>query len=521
MLVSELVDTRRRIAAAQADEARLLAAAVELMLARAAQLREQPDHHVSSADLPLREIAAELAAAIRVSDRTIQRRMGDAATLLTGYPAVFAAWQEGRVDAGHVAAILDGGDGLDDDRRTRYERAVLVVAEHESAGRVRGLAREIAARVDPDGATARIRRRQSDRFVRVTDLGEGISRLLADLPTPLAHAIYDRLTRMARATTADSPDPASSHPRHPDAEVPDPDEGSNAAEPAIAQPDPAAATPADGWSHDAQAVDAPPDDQWPDDAARPDALPPGDVPPDVPRDRWQDDEVPPDAPPDDDDPPETVTTAPTPDATRGRRGNGEDPRTMDQRRADILTDMLLAAAPVAHGTGLASITGHVQITIPVLTAAGHSHQLAIIPGHGPIDASTARHLAANTPAWERVMTDPHTGAVLAVDRYRVPADLTRFLRARDERCRFPGCGRTAHGCDLDHTHDAAHGGKTSAANLAHLCRRHHTLKHQTAWRVRQLGGGVLEWTAPTGRHHYDRPPSIVRFVPTDDEPLPV
>ncbi|MFT4307253.1 MAG: DUF222 domain-containing protein [Microbacterium sp.] len=198
-LVSELVDARRRIAAAQADETRLLAAAVELMVARAAQLREQPDHHASSADLPLREIAAELAAAIRVSDRTVQRRMGDATVLVGRYPAVYAAWREGRVDAGHVAAILDGGDGLDDDHRARYERVVLTAAQRESVGRLRGMAREIAARIDPDGAAARLRMRQSDRFVRVMDLGEGMSRLLTDLPTPLAHAIYDRLTRMATA----------------------------------------------------------------------------------------------------------------------------------------------------------------------------------------------------------------------------------------------------------------------------------------------------------------------------------
>ncbi len=193
---------------------------------------------------------------------------------------------------------------------------------------------------------------------------------------------------------------------------------------------------------------------------------------------------------------------------------------MDQRRADILADMLLAGAPVAHGTGLASITGHVQVTIPVLTLAGESRAPAVLPGHGPIDADTARVLAEKTPGWDRVMTDPCTGAVLAVDRYRVPAELARFLRARDERCRFPGCGRVARGCDLDHTHDAAHGGATSRANLAHLCRRHHTLKHQTAWQVRQVGGGVLEWTAPTGRRYRDRPPATVRFVPTDQQPPP-
>lgn len=41
------------------------------------------------------------------------------------------------------------------------------------------------------------------------------------------------------------------------------------------------------------------------------------------------------------------------------------------------------------------------------------------------------------------------------------------------------------------------------------------MKHHTAWTVRQLGGGVLEWTSPTGRRYLDKPPAIVRFVPTN------
>ena len=103
--------------------------------------------------------------------------------------------------------------------------------------------------------------------------------------------------------------------------------------------------------------------------------------------------------------------------------------------------------------------------------------------------------------------------MLAVDRYRWNRDIERFLRARDERCRFPGCRRAARRSDIDHTVDAALGGATRSDNLAHLCRRHHTLKHHTAWTVRQTPGGVLEWRSPTGRSYLDRPPSVVRFIP--------
>ena len=60
--------------------------------------------------------------------------------------------------------------------------------------------------------------------------------------------------------------------------------------------------------------------------------------------------------------------------------------------------------------------------------------------------------------------------------------------------------------DIDHTRDHAHGGPTDAENLAHLCRGHHTVTHATPWRVRQLPGGVLEWTSPAGHTYTDHPP---------------
>ena len=45
---------------------------------------------------------------------------------------------------------------------------------------------------------------------------------------------------------------------------------------------------------------------------------------------------------------------------------------MDQRRADILADLLLAGAPAALGGGLGAIRAQVQVTVPVLTLGGRS-----------------------------------------------------------------------------------------------------------------------------------------------------
>ncbi|WP_235590669.1 HNH endonuclease, partial [Leucobacter sp. G161] len=86
--------------------------------------------------------------------------------------------------------------------------------------------------------------------------------------------------------------------------------------------------------------------------------------------------------------------------------------------------------------------------------------------------------------------------------------------------------------ETDHTIDAALGGPTATDNLAYLCRSHHALKGNSDWAVKQLAGGVLEWTSPTGRIYIDLPPDLlpelratrpkpkrkVQFEPAIEEP---
>ncbi|NLA08714.1 MAG: DUF222 domain-containing protein, partial [Microbacteriaceae bacterium] len=195
-----------------------------------------------------------------------------------------------------------------------------------------------------------------------------------------------------------------------------------------------------------------------------------------------------------------------------------DARTWDQRRADAFGDLCLTGDPAAHvgPAGIGSIRARVQLQVPVLSLLGRGGSPATLTGMAPVDADTARQLAGTAPGWDRVLTHPITGAVLAVDRYTPSVELKRTLRVRDQRCRFPGCRQPAHRTDLDHTIDFALGGQTREDNLAHLCRRHHTLKHATAWSVVQKPGGILEWTSPTGHVYPDTPTSSVMFRPEAD-----
>ncbi|MFT4279891.1 DUF222 domain-containing protein [Microbacterium sp.] len=200
-----------------------------------------------------------------------------------------------------------------------------------------------------------------------------------------------------------------------------------------------------------------------------------------------------------------------------RDGDTADLRGLGEIRADVFTDLLLTghATPEVSNASMPegeAIVARVQVTVPVLTVLGSDVTPAELVGHAPIDTPTALRLAGAASGWDRILTHPVTEAVLGVDRYRPTDQLKRALRVRDEHCRFPGCRIPTHRCDIDHTVARAHDGPTGVTNLAHLCRRHHTLKHHSAWRVRQTGDGVLHWTSPTGRVYPDRPARTLAFV---------
>lgn len=181
------------------------------------------------------------------------------------------------------------------------------------------------------------------------------------------------------------------------------------------------------------------------------------------------------------------------------------PRTMDQRRADVLVDLLLGRSARPNVS--------LQVVVPVETVLGQGAQPGSIPGWGPATAHEVRELCGSsaTPTdcvepdiWaRRLLTDASTGALLdiAEKQYRPSKGLDRAVRARDVTCRFPGCRRSASssasGTDLDHTIPWPKG-PTTSSNLAVLCRHHHRLKHSPGWKAELEPDGTMTWRTPTG-----------------------
>ena len=198
-----------------------------------------------------------------------------------------------------------------------------------------------------------------------------------------------------------------------------------------------------------------------------------------------------------------------------------DGRTMDQRRADTLVELLTGEVDPPQV--------QIQVVVSADVLTGSSDQPGWLPGVGPVTADEVRELAgvdrdgSARAAFRRLMTDPRTGTLtdIAETQYRPSSKLDRAIRARDVTCRFPGCRRAAlgssTGTDVDHTVPWPEGA-TSAANLAVLCRRHHRLKHTPGWTVVLHADRTMTWTTPAGRQYTSEPWQYTE--PSEDPPEP-
>ncbi|NYF18478.1 hypothetical protein HDC37_003342 [Microbacterium sp. AK009] len=82
-ILAEAEQAQQVLAQAEAAQARVLAKAG----AFAARLAEGSSVVVRDRDMALRGVAAEIAAAVRVSDRAVQRQIDSAYTLVNDFPA--------------------------------------------------------------------------------------------------------------------------------------------------------------------------------------------------------------------------------------------------------------------------------------------------------------------------------------------------------------------------------------------------------------------------------------------------
>ena len=194
----------------------------------------------------------------------------------------------------------------------------------------------------------------------------------------------------------------------------------------------------------------------------------------------------------------------------------DDPRTMDQRRADVFAETfaaMLADPMLPRRQGRPAC---VQVTGGLATLLGLANNPAELKGYGPISAEYFRELAADGE-WRRFLTAPGTGALIEVGtrKYRPSQALRDLLVGRHPECSFPGCAVPAERCDIDHAVAFADGGATDARNCGPPCRRHHRCKTHERWRLQRHDDGSATWTSPGG---FVRVVEPYRLAGDDDDP---
>ncbi|MCS3428257.1 HNH endonuclease signature motif containing protein [Leucobacter aridicollis] len=491
-----------------------------------------PGGSSGGAELGFRSLRMELATAMHESEHTAGRLLQTAYDARRSFPAALQALGAGEISMGHLRVVtsegapLTVGDGeLKVEKRERYERRVLEVARQETPNRLRPVARRLAAHEQRESLEEQHERAAAQRCLRLVEAEDGMADLIAHLPAVDAHAIYDRVARIAKKTARAGGAGGSvaggavggvaggagaGGASVAGGAVTNASDGPNAQPAAAGQPHPGL-----------QGTEAPPrtGSGQVDMARRPISA----VRVDVYRDLLlgaNDD---------------TATAA---DGVAGRvqvlvseavlglrsplavaierseagAGSWEGGETGETSEAGENWE--------TGGTGQASEaaeTGPPRFAPESddgSEAGGGGERVAELIGYGPLAEGIARRVAAEATAWDLLAVDS-AGNLRSVDRYRPTPAIRRYLGARDQHCRAPGCRVPTHRCDVDHTVAAEDGGPTSVENLAHLCRGHHMLKHHSDWRVEQEPNGTMVWTSPTGRTHRDTPASRVRFKRAD------
>lgn len=176
----------------------------------------------------------------------------------------------------------------------------------------------------------------------------------------------------------------------------------------------------------------------------------------------------------------------------------DGPRTLSQRRADALSEILTRHT---NSDNPGSNPPNINTVVDVSSLLGESPDLAAtrceIDGIGPITQTVLEQLCCDARFTRFIMAGPSQILDMGRATRLVTKGQRRALIVRDRHCRFPSCSRPTQWCDVHHIAGWVESlGETNITNLILLCRRHHTLIHNSKWAITQTADGDYEFTHP-------------------------
>jgi len=188
---------------------------------------------------------------------------------------------------------------------------------------------------------------------------------------------------------------------------------------------------------------------------------------------------------------------------RGLRSTGDD-RTVGQIMCQTLVERVTGRA---HAD---TIDVEVELVMDAKNFIGDDGGPVELTGYGPISPDVADDIIARAPnrSIRRLLVDPIDGTLVVREprRRHFDSPTRSHIRARDRRCRQPGCDAKIR--DNDHIHAYADGGTTTKGNAQGLCKRSHTIKGLSGWNVTTDGKATI-WTTPTGHTYTSHPPPLL------------
>ena len=164
----------------------------------------------------------------------------------------------------------------------------------------------------------------------------------------------------------------------------------------------------------------------------------------------------------------------------------DEPVTSTQRRADAMVEVaersLQYAGTDVRRSDRYQVILHVENSPSVPSVKNPlPAKVPWIEGVGPIADSVASRISCDASVVSILTQD---GEPLNVGRKTRtwPTGIWRAIMSRDRHCQFPGCSEHRY-LEIHHIQHWANGGDTSVDNGICLCQHHHTLVHESGYRI--------------------------------------
>ena len=158
-----------------------------------------------------------------------------------------------------------------------------------------------------------------------------------------------------------------------------------------------------------------------------------------------------------------------------------DDRPRERRLADAFHERVVGIGPANL-----QVTATVETLKALGGSAGGEMEFSV-----PVSKDSVQRMACDSTV-ARVLLNPES-VVIDVGRSRRVVDgaLRKALAVRDKHCRWPGCERPASWCDGHHLVHWIDGGETNLDNCVLLCKRHHRMVHEGAWKLIRSEGEIV------------------------------